>query len=55
MLSEKSLEASLLAFDSNNLNHFKKQLDFVYKSGIKYIHYDVADGINVPNVAYGTE
>ncbi len=55
MLRKKSLEASLLAFDSNNLNRFKKQLDFVYKSGIKNIHYDVADGINVPNVAYGTE
>ena len=51
----KNLEASLLAFDSKNTEHFKQQLKLIHNSGIQNIHYDVMDGKNVPNVAFGTE
>ncbi|MBP5256856.1 MAG: ribulose-phosphate 3-epimerase [Mycoplasma sp.] len=55
MSKNQNLEASLLAFDSKNEKHFKQQLDCIYNVGIKNIHYDVMDGKNVPNIAYGTE
>lgn len=51
----QNLEASLLAFDSKNIKHFKQQLKLIHNSRIQNIHYDVMDGKNVPNVAFDTE
>jgi ribulose-phosphate 3-epimerase len=48
----KLIEPSLLAF---NLNDLSQQLQEVKKLGAVYIHYDVMDGVFVPNTAFGPE
>lgn len=55
MSKKQKLEASILAFNAENKKVFLKQLDSMYKAGIKIIHYDVIDGKFAPNTAYGTE
>ncbi|MGL5640267.1 MAG: ribulose-phosphate 3-epimerase [Mycoplasmoidaceae bacterium] len=47
----KIIEGSLLAF-SKNVDEMISQLITLRKSGIKNIHYDVMDGIFVPNTAF---
>ena len=55
MSKKQKLEASILAFNAEDKKVFFKQLDSMYKAGIKIIHYDVIDGKFAPNTAYGTE
>lgn len=50
----KIIEASILAFSKKN-TEFKKMAKKMYKNDIKNIHYDVMDGIFVPNIAYNGE
>lgn len=50
----KLIEASILAFDKKP-SEFKKTAKKMYKNNIKNIHYDVMDGIFVPNTAYNGE
>ncbi|MGL4616675.1 MAG: ribulose-phosphate 3-epimerase [Mycoplasmoidaceae bacterium] len=47
----KVIEGSLLAF-SKNIDEMISQLIILKNSGIKNIHYDVMDGIFVPNTAF---
>ncbi|MGL5591407.1 MAG: ribulose-phosphate 3-epimerase [Mycoplasmoidaceae bacterium] len=47
----KIIEGSLLAF-SKNISEMISQLITLRNSGIKNIHYDVMDGIFVPNTAF---
>ncbi|MGL5246151.1 MAG: ribulose-phosphate 3-epimerase [Mycoplasmoidaceae bacterium] len=47
----KIIEGSLLAF-SKNVDEMISQLIILRNSGIKNIHYDVMDGIFVPNTAF---
>lgn len=47
----KVIEGSLLAFDKK-INEMISQLIVLRNSGIKNIHYDVMDGIFVPNTAF---
>ncbi len=44
------LSASLLSADFNNLS---SELKKVENSGVKYLHYDVMDGVFVPNISFG--
>lgn len=50
----KLIEASILAFNKKT-NEFKKTAKRMFLNDIKNIHYDVMDGIFVPNVAYNGE
>lgn len=50
----KLIEASILAFDKKT-SEFKKTAKKMYENNIKNIHYDVMDGIFVPNTAYNGE
>lgn len=50
----KIIEASILAF-SKKTNEFKNTAKKMYKNNIRNIHYDVMDGIFVPNKAYNGE
>ena len=47
----KIIEGSLLAF-SKKVDEMINQLTILRNSGIKNIHYDVMDGIFVPNTAF---
>ena len=44
------LAPSLLAAD---FNHLEKELRAIEKGGAKYLHFDVMDGIFVPNISFG--
>jgi ribulose-phosphate 3-epimerase len=46
------IEPSLLAFDKQLL---PQQLQVVKSAGCQFIHYDVMDGVFVPNKAYDVE
>jgi ribulose-phosphate 3-epimerase len=48
----KIIEPSLLAF---NLSTLQNQLEEVKQAGAIYIHYDVMDGIFVPNTAFSPQ
>lgn len=50
----KKIEASILAFERNFFK-FKKTSKLMWEQGITNIHYDVMDGIFVPNTAYNGE
>ena len=49
MSKKQKLEASILAFNAEDKKVFFKQLNSMYKAGIKIIHYDVIDGKFAPN------
>lgn len=55
MAKNQKLEVSILAFDTSSENIFNKQLEKMQKNEIEIVHYDVMDGVFVPNRAYGTE
>lgn len=48
----KTIQPSLLAFDKNRM---EEQIALCAQNGVKVIHYDVMDGIYVPNKAFETE
>lgn len=51
---KKVIEASVLAFDKNYFK-FKKLAKEMKENNINNIHYDVMDGVFVPNTAYNGE
>lgn len=55
MANNHQLEASLLAFNTQNPIAFNEQLEKMKSNNINIIHYDVMDQGFVNNVAYGTE
>lgn len=46
----KTLSPSILAADLLNLG---KEIEKIEKSGSKYVHIDIMDGVFVPNISYG--
>ncbi len=46
----KTLAPSILAADLLNLG---KEIEKIEKSGAKYVHIDIMDGVFVPNISYG--
>ena len=44
------LSPSLLSADFTNL---KSDIEILDKSGVKYLHLDVMDGMFVPNISFG--
>lgn len=48
----KTIQPSLLAFDKS---HIEAQIALCAQHGVKVIHYDVMDGVYVPNTAFETE
>ena len=55
MSINQKIEASLLAFNTNDETILQAQLNKMQKAGIDIIHYDVMDNVFVPNTAFDVE
>lgn len=55
MSINQKIEASLLAFNTNDETILQAQLNKMQRAGIDIIHYDVMDNVFVPNTAFDVE